>query len=748
MLERLSISTKIKIIFVTLLIPIVYIFFLFAQEKMTDIRFAEKEREGNRLIAKITPVLDTVLHLHGSLVEGGQNQSDQINTSQKSLKEQSSELSYLQKNTSIGNIQEKFTATQKSIDVLATQTSSVELTTKTIGDLNGLIEAVGNESGLVLDPDLDSFYIMDTAVVQLRNVFEELSKILAFQGYASNQPSTGGHKNRERVLAIGHLNSSIENIGKNYESASKNNASGSVESALKDSMQQTVKVLKNFIDESEKKSQNLSPEMYQEYENAIKTTLDYWTNTQNELNTLLEARISGIYAAFYASIAVSGFLVLATILIALVIGRQISSSLLNLLEHTQTIQKTGDFSKTLKVSLEDEVGQLTKAFNEFVHYVDVSKKNEAKLFEERQREALDQREKEQAITEDIQNLIQKAAKGNLDERISLVRLQGLQEGMANSVNTLLQTTQTALQEVASITQSLSQGDLTKRITTNYEGIFQELQQSINSMSFHLSKTVGKIHETVQETAFACNEISAGIVDLEKRTSAQEENVNRISKTLASISDSVLQTNQQTQAIANYADQASETLENGITTVKKSSNSMDKIKESSKSIENIMQVIDDIAFQTNLLALNAAVEAARAGDAGKGFAVVAQEVRSLAGQCADSSQQIRQLINTNNKQVLDGVKSVSEVSTLLSSITDVMREITETITQVTENSHNQSSHVNDINRLMHDFESDIQNNSALVTQCVSTLNSLEMQTQTLSEMTSYFKIEEQRVQTHH
>jgi methyl-accepting chemotaxis protein len=279
------------------------------------------------------------------------------------------------------------------------------------------------------------------------------------------------------------------------------------------------------------------------------------------------------------------------------------------------------------------------------------------------------------------------------------------------------------------------------VTKEYGGVFKDLQESINSMSLRLSGTVQRIHEAVQETAFACSEITSGVVDLEKRTVFQEENVHRISRVLLNISESVDQSNEQTQAIARHSTQATKTLESGVIAVQNSSVLMDKIKDSSKHIENIMQVIDEIAFQTNLLALNAAIEAARAGEAGKSFAVVAEEVRSLAKQCGDSSQQIRHLIETNNKHVLDGVQSVGEVNAILSSTSEVIHHIAESVKRVTENSHNQLTYVHDINGLMRDFESDIQNNSALVTECVSTLNSLERQTHTLSEMTNYFKTED-------
>ena len=169
--------------------------------------------------------------------------------------------------------------------------------------------------------------------------------------------------------------------------------------------------------------------------------------------------------------------------------------------------------------------------------------------------------------------------------------------------------------------------------------------------------------------------------------------------------------------------------------------MEDINESSHRIEEIITVIDDIAFQTNILALNAAVEAARAGEHGKGFAVVAVEVRNLAQRASSAAGEIQRLINHSVEKVSGGSKLVSQAGFTMTDILNAIKGVTAMMSEISAASFEQMSGIEQVNQAITQMDDVTQQNAALVEQAAAAAESLEEQAQDLVMTVGSFKLDD-------
>jgi aerotaxis receptor len=176
-----------------------------------------------------------------------------------------------------------------------------------------------------------------------------------------------------------------------------------------------------------------------------------------------------------------------------------------------------------------------------------------------------------------------------------------------------------------------------RVADSAESISSAAEQVAGSAE-HTNQGVRSQHAEIEQLATAINEMAATVGEVARNASEAAQAANQVRHEVG-IGKTVVQQN--LDSIHNLTDK----IENVAKVIQ-------ALEVDSRSINTVLQVIQDIAEQTNLLALNAAIEAARAGDQGRGFAVVADEVRSLAMRTQESTGEIRGLIEnlqrvTNN-----------------------------------------------------------------------------------------------------
>ncbi|MCY1669257.1 methyl-accepting chemotaxis protein [Rhizobium sp. SL86] len=286
---------------------------------------------------------------------------------------------------------------------------------------------------------------------------------------------------------------------------------------------------------------------------------------------------------------------------------------------------------------------------------------------------------------------------------------------------------------------LAQGDMLCEIDTPLTAQFEALRADFNTSVRQLRETLLSVGGSVSTVTGGSKEISDASDNLAKRTEQQAASLEETAAALEEITANVVATSKRTSEARDVvrdarmrADQSGAVVRNAVT-------AMHRIEEASRQINQIISVIDEIAFQTNLLALNAGVEAARAGEAGKGFAVVAQEVRELAQRSANAAKEIKGLINNSTVAVSEGVKLVSDTGEGLTAIEQLVQVINAHMDAIATAAHEQSSGLAEVNTAVNHMDQATQQNAAMVEEMTAAGAALARESSQLSELLSHFQL---------
>ena len=346
---------------------------------------------------------------------------------------------------------------------------------------------------------------------------------------------------------------------------------------------------------------------------------------------------------------------------------------------------------------------------------------------------------EVAIQQEIDGIIQNAALGNLNVRANAEGREGFFLQVSSGLNSLMDICEGVVSDVVRCLASLSKGDLTQMIEKNYEGEFGVLKDNLNNTIDHLTSIVSEIRYASTSVLNGANEIAQGNADLSQRTEEQASSLQQTASSMEQMTSAVKENADNAIHVEKQMETAKVSAEEGEEISRKAVVAINEINTSSKRIEDIIGVIDEIAFQTNLLALNAAVEAARAGEQGRGFAVVAGEVRNLAQRSADAAKEIKELITDSVAKVEDGTKFVNHTGKVLGDISASVTDVSEAIKRLARTANEQSSGIEQVNVAVSQMDEMTQQNAALVEQASAASEAMAEQAKNLGNQVELFRL---------
>ena len=294
-------------------------------------------------------------------------------------------------------------------------------------------------------------------------------------------------------------------------------------------------------------------------------------------------------------------------------------------------------------------------------------------------------------------------------------------------------------EIASVLDSIAEGDLTKNAQQEYVGDFTSIKTSLDSIAARLNDTMYQIRNSAEQVASGSDQVSTSAQALAQGATEQASSVEELSATIADIAENAQRTAQATREAGQFVEQAGAQLGISVGYVKNLNQAMERISGSSQEISKIIATIENIAFQTNILALNAAVEAARAGAAGKGFSVVADEVRNLASKSAEASQSTTALIERSMAAVDRGTQIANDTAAQVAGVVAGAQSIVDTISNIAADTRSQAEAAGQIQAQVNQISSVVQTNSATAEESAATSEELSAQSSSLKQLVETFRL---------
>jgi methyl-accepting chemotaxis protein len=305
-------------------------------------------------------------------------------------------------------------------------------------------------------------------------------------------------------------------------------------------------------------------------------------------------------------------------------------------------------------------------------------------------------------------------------------------------------------DIGRLTEALRRaaaGDLSQPPSSDARDEIGQLVRSFAAMSASLVGLVSGIRAGAATICVAGDHIASDNAVLAEHTHAQAQALHRTVVSLDALAGTFAQSEGYATEGRQVAERAASVAVRGEDAVAQVVATMGAIRDGSRTIADIVSVINEIAFQTNILALNAAVEAAHAGEHGRGFAVVAVEVRSLAQRCSSAALEIRGLVQASVQTVDAGAVLVASAGATIGELVKAVRDVERIVSAIGAAGDTQRGEMAQLQQALARIDALVGENDRLAAQAQAGAGRLQDESGKLSAAVQVFQLGTQGARPH-
>ncbi|MFA6788594.1 MAG: HAMP domain-containing methyl-accepting chemotaxis protein [Arcobacteraceae bacterium] len=394
-------------------------------------------------------------------------------------------------------------------------------------------------------------------------------------------------------------------------------------------------------------------------------------------------------------LSISTILGWGTIILILIVVKKATNPINSLKKGFENLITSNDSNIKLNVTSSDEIGDVANLFNKYMDKVNEGLKQDEQVIEE------------------ANDVLEKTSNGFFVYSVKSKASNPYVEDLKNKLNFMIANTKATLDKINVTLRQYSESKFDTKI--NDQGLYGDLgsvASGIKLVGNNTSEILAMIMNTGDSLKENTEVLSGASANLSKSSNKQAASLEETAAALEQITANIKGNTEASSKMAMLAQNVTASAQNGLTLANETAKSMDEINTQVSSINEAIEVIDQIAFQTNILSLNAAVEAATAGEAGKGFAVVAAEVRNLASRSAEAAKEIKDIVEHASSKARAGKQISSKMIEGYDELNDNIKNTIEMIENVANASKEQERGIVQINDAVSALDKSTQENATV------------------------------------